>query len=98
MISRSQVTCEEQSSGEHAHDPGAVPLPDVFLGPEALNAAQMPPQPLADRRTADAGALNSGLLLQCQRKPVCQSSRGARALATDVGNKHDPSLPRCTEL
>lgn len=45
MVSRSQVTCEEQSSGEHAHDPGAVPLPDVFLGPEALNAAEMPPQP-----------------------------------------------------
>lgn len=54
--------------------------------------------PLADRGTADAGALNSGLLLQCQRKPVCPSSRGARALAIDVGNKHDPSLPRCTEL
>lgn len=54
--------------------------------------------PLADRGTAAAAALNSGLLLQYQRRLACPASRGARALATDVGSKQDPSQPRCTEL
>lgn len=180
MSAIKQVTYEELSSGEHAHDPGAVLPPDASPGPAALIAAERPLQserrkekdstpgalcpniqfpqpyrlahlyleeclpnkkwdvltwspcrlarprevttdrmgrkgamgrpeaseqgyqgpnsPLADRGTTVAAALNCGLLLQCQRRPACLSSRGARALATDVDSKQDPSLPHCTEL
>lgn len=54
--------------------------------------------PLADRGTAVAAAPNSGLLLQCQRRPVCPARSRAEALATDAGSKQDPSLQRCKEL
>lgn len=62
------------------------------LGRRARNA------PLADRGIAVVAAPNSGLLLQCQRRPAFPARRGARDLATDAGNKQDPSLQRCTEL
>lgn len=45
MTSRSQVTCEELSAGEHAHDPGAVPPSHAFPGPAALTAVGRPGQP-----------------------------------------------------
>lgn len=98
MTWRSQVTHEELSAGEHALDPGAVPPPHAFPGLAALIAAGSPGQPLADRGIAVVAAPNSGLLLQCQRRPAFPARRGARDLATDAGNKQDPSLQRCTEL
>lgn len=45
MTLRSQVTHEELSAGEHAHDPGAVLPPHAFVGPAALTAARRPGQP-----------------------------------------------------
>lgn len=98
MTFRSQVTHEELSAGEHARDPGAVPPPHAFVRPAALTAARRPGQPLADRGTAAAAAPHSGLLLQCQRGPVCPARWGAGALAIDADSKRDLSLQRCTEL
>lgn len=44
MSAIKQVTYEELSSGEHAHDPGAVLPPDASPGPAALIAAERPLQ------------------------------------------------------
>lgn len=94
---RGQVTHEELSAGEHAHDPGAGPPLHASGGPVALTAARRPGRPPAGRGTAAAAAPSSGLLLQCQRRPTCPARRGAGALARDADSKQDLSLQRCTE-
>lgn len=72
---------------------------DEMVRPEASELGLGPRNaPLADRGIAVVAAPNSGLLLQCQRRPAFPARRGARVLATDAGNKQDPSLQRCTEL